>query len=186
MPEGYAFHGQIDLNKAEQRIVRLIHLVLGLVPTVLGILLAPPFTQTFNVDNLMLLAIKTLTVSIGAILYIIGHEAVHGIVMWQLSHVKPTFGFSIRNGNAFAGSTAYFAKTPYLIVALVPLLFWGVVLGALCVLVPRDWFWIVYLIQILNLSGAAGDLYVSIRILKMPSDVLVQDSGMEMKLYAKS
>lgn len=186
LPEGYTFYGQIDLNRAQQRIVMIIHLTLGLVLIVLGILFAPPFWQTFNTDYPTVLAIKILTVSIGAVLYIIGHEAVHGIVMWQLSHVKPTFGFSIRNGNAFAGSTAYFPKIPYLIVVLAPLVFWGAVLGALCVFLPRDWFWIVYLIQIINLSGAAGDLYVSVRMLRMPSDVLVQDSGAKMKLYAKA
>ena len=34
-------------------------------------------------------------------------------------------------------------------------------------LVSAPWFWVVYLVQVSNLSGAAGDLYVTSLMLKM-------------------
>ena len=37
---------------------------------------------------------------------------------------------------------------------------------------------------VVQISGAAGDLFVTYRILTMPKDVLVLDTGMEMKFFA--
>lgn len=54
---------------------------------------------------------------------------------------------------AYAGSEAYFTKKRYFIIALAPVAVWGVVLLALCMLVPAPWFWTVYLIQIGNIAA---------------------------------
>lgn len=62
---------------------------------------------------------------------------------------------------------------------------WGVVLLACMLAVPATWFWVVYLIQIGNLSGAAGDFYVAWNMQKMPEEILVQDSGVSMRVYAR-
>ena len=51
-------------------------------------------------------------------------------------------------------------------------------------LVPDEWIWIVYLIQITNISGATGDFYVTVKFLKMPEDILVKDKGVSMTVYA--
>ena len=61
---------------------------------------------------------------------------------------------------------------------------WGIVLAVANVLVPAEWFWVVYLIQIINVSGAAGDLYVTYRFCAMPKDILVHDSGVAMEVYS--
>lgn len=49
---------------------------------------------------------------------------------------------------------------------------------------PRDWFWIVFIIQVINISGAAGDIYVFIRLLNMRGPVLVKDAGTSMEIFA--
>ena len=77
---------------------------------------------------------------------------------------------------AYARSEAYFTKKRYFIIALAPVAVWGVVLLALCMLVPAPWFWTVYLIQIGNIAGAAGDFYVVWRFAAMPPDILVRDA----------
>ena len=41
-----------------------------------------------------------------------------------------------------------------------------------------------YFIQITNISGGAGDLYVTFKFSRMPSDILVQDSGVGMTVYS--
>ena len=61
----------------------------------------------------------------------------------------------------------------------------GVVLLALCMLVPAPWFWTVYLIQIGNIAGAAGDFYVVWRFAAMPPDILVRDAGVDMTVYSR-
>lgn len=50
--------------------------------------------------------------------------------------------------------------------------------------VPQNWFWVVYFIQIFNISGAAGDFYVTAKFSKMPDDILISDSGIGMKVYS--
>lgn len=44
-------------------------------------------------------------------------------------------------------------------------------------------FWVVYFIQITNISGAAGDLYITFRFRKLPNDILINDTGVEMRVY---
>ena len=46
-------------------------------------------------------------------------------------------------------------------------------------------FWCVYIVQITNISGAAGDMYVTGKFLRLPRDILVHDSGVSMTVYAK-
>lgn len=69
-------------------------------------------------------------------------------------------------------------------VALAPVVLWGIVLLIINLLVSDEWIWIVYLIQITNISGAAGDFYVTAKFLKMPEDILVKDRGVSMTVYA--
>ena len=62
---------------------------------------------------------------------------------------------------------------------------WLWVLLALCMLVPAPWVWTVYLIQIGNIAGAAGDFYVVWRFAAMPPDILVRDAGVDMTVYSR-
>lgn len=125
-----------------------------------------------------------LLISLGSFAYIILHEVIHGIFMYAFSRVKPKFGFS--GAYAYAGSEVYFAKTPYLIIALAPVVIWGIVLAVLCAAVPEHWFWPLYFIQLVNLSGAAGDLYVTWRFCTLPKDILVQDLGVSMTVFQRN
>ena len=73
----------------------------------------------------------------------------------------------------------------YGIIALSPIVLLGVLLLTLNFFVPYGWFWVVYLLQVINVSGAAGDLYVFMILRKFPKDLLVRDSGVAMELFAK-
>ena len=86
---------------------------------------------------------------------------------------------------AFAGSDDYYSKKPYIFIALAPVVLWGVVLAVVNVLVPESWFWIVYMIQVANISGAAGDFFVTFRFSRFPEDILVKDYGVGMVVYSK-
>ena len=95
---------------------------------------------------------------------------------------KVKYGFT--GMYAYAGSDDYYDKKSYIIIALAPIVVWGIVLAIINVLVPYEWFWVVYLIQLINLSGAAGDLFVTVRFSKMPKDILVRDYGVGMTVYS--
>ena len=143
-------------------------------------------TLTYNPqtapDGLLYLA-KLGVIVVGMIVYIVLHELVHGIVMKYYSKIKPTYGFT--GMYAYAGSSAYFCKKHYIIIALAPIVLWGVGLLILNLLVPTGWFWVVYLIQMMNISGAAGDLYVSVSFSKLPEDILINDTGVSMTIYSR-
>ena len=110
--------------------------------------------------------------------YIILHELVHGMTMKYFGCQKVKYGFS--GLYAYAGSEDFFDKKSYIVIALAPVVLWGIVLLIINLLVPDEWIWIVYLIQITNISGAAGDFYVTVKFLKMPEDILVKDRGVSM------
>lgn len=44
---------------------------------------------------------------------------------------------------------------------------------------------IVYMLQVINLSGAAGDLFVTVKFSRFPKDILVKDHGVGMCVYSK-
>lgn len=115
--------------------------------------------------------------------YIVLHELVHGLFIRIFSGKKARYGFV--GMYAFAGSDSYFDKRSYLIIALAPVVIWGLVLLALNLLLPREWFWFIYWLQIMNISGAAGDFYITWLMTRLPADVLTGDAGVSMIIYAK-
>ena len=185
LPEGYAESAKIDLvkNKKQMFFVNGLAIVLTALLIVLGVLIQPEGASTiFDFENnAMAIAFKCLVICLGSVVYIVGHEAVHGVFMWLYSRKKPHFGLSFTY--AYAGSDMYFAKKPYLVIAIAPLAFWTATLAVLQLLLPAEWFWVVWFIQITNISGAAGDLFVFALMLKKPETVLVQDSGTAMTVY---
>ena len=116
------------------------------------------------------------------VVYMVLHELVHGITMKMCGTKKIKYGFT--GVYAFAGSNDYYDKRSYIVIALAPIVVWGVVLLVLNLLVPVQWFWIVYWVQVSNISGAAGDLYVTYRFSRLPQDILVQDYGVGMTVYS--
>jgi hypothetical protein len=177
LPEGYTLHETINLQKDRKAAVPVngAAIVIMLVLLYIGYRIMPGLSeiQTGWPQYLVLFA--------GLVLYILLHEAVHGIYMRAFSGVRPHYGFT--GLYAYAGSDVYFSKRHYLRIALAPLVIWGILLAVLNALVPAGWFWVVYLIQIINISGAAGDLYVCVRFSKLPADILIQDTGVEMRVF---
>jgi len=116
-------------------------------------------------------------------LYMVLHELVHGIAMKMCGTKKVKYGFT--GLYAFAGSEDYYDKKSYIFIALAPVVLWGVVLAVINPFVSAEWFWVVYMIQIMNLSGAAGDFLVTVKFSRLPADVLIQDYGVGMKVYSQ-
>ncbi len=182
LPQGYGPLMKIDLmgNKKQLQAVALLQLALMVVAAFIGAL-ESPLSATFAMGALESVAVKVLVMSVSMIAYIILHEAVHGVVI-ALCGAKPYFGW--KGVYAYAASRAYFRKRAYLVIALAPIVFWGIVLWAICAWAGPGWFWVFYAIQIFNLSGGAGDLYVTYIMLKLPQDLWVLDNGASMQVYA--
>lgn len=186
LPVGYREIYSVNLQKDKKAalFVNIAALILMVIFVIIGILIVP-ISYTFDNDgSIVTVWLKTIAVLAGMIVYFILHELVHGITMKHYGAKKVKYGFT--GLYAFAGCEEYFSKKPYIVIALAPIVVWGVVLAAICCFVPKSWFWVVYFIQIMNLSGAAGDLYVTCKFSKFPKDILIKDTGVEMKVYSKT
>ena len=184
IPEGYhkIFSLHLQKNKKVAVLVNLLALLIAAVMAVPALFLVP-IRSLFDQTNLPLYFLRFGVLLAGMLLYIILHEWTHGLAMSQFSQNKVKYGWS--GLYAYAGSDDDCPKTPYVRIALAPLVLWGILLTIVLLLVPEDWFWVVYWLQIFNVSGAAGDLYVVWRFRKLPREILIQDNGISMSVFAK-
>ncbi len=184
LPEGYKECLSVDLqnDKKKALIVNIAALVIAALMAAPAAVLVP-ISDLFDLSNgFGIYFARFGTLLVGMVVYIVLHEAVHGVAMKICGTEKVKYGFT--GLYAFAGSDEYYSKGAYIFIALAPVVLWGIVLAAICCFVPDDWFWVVYFIQIMNISGAAGDFYVTFRFLKLPNDILVRDKGTAMTVYS--
>lgn len=185
LPEGYNEIFSVNLQK-DKKMALLLN---GSALLIAAVMAVPahfytPITDLFSLNgDFKSYGIRMAVLLGGLILYMVLHEAVHGIAMKISGTKKVKFGFT--GLYAFAGSKDYYDKKTYIFIALAPVAVWGIVLAVINILVPKEWFWIVYFIQISNISGAAGDFYVTLKFMRFPKDILISDSGVGMKVYSQ-
>lgn len=185
LPEGYQEIYAIDLQK-DKKMMLIVNLIAFAIAAVLIVPMhfVVPIFSLFSMENGMLAYLLRFVALIAlTIVYMVLHELVHGIAMKLCGTKKVKYGFT--GMYAFAGSTDFYDKKAYIFVALAPVVLWGVVLAVINPFVPVEWFWVVYFIQISNLSGAAGDLFVTVKFSRFPNDILIQDHGVGMQVYSK-
>ena len=186
LPEGYREILTVDLQN-NKKLALLVNGI-ALVISVIMIAAALPFvsvTALFDMSaGLVPYALRFAALAVGEVAYIILHELVHGITMKHFGAGRIKYGFT--GIYAYAGCADFFPKFSYIVIALAPVVLWGAVLVLINCLVPPSWFWIVYFIQITNISGAAGDFYVTAKFCRLPKDILVADDGTKMRVYSAS
>ena len=178
LPDGYQERLTVDLQKDKKMAVTVNGIALGLLAVLafIGNLMVP-ITTLFHGWNIVIMVL-------GTVVYMVLHELVHGLCMKFFGSQTVRYGFT--GLYAYAGSKEYYGKRAYLIIALAPVVVWGIVLLVVCAWVDIQWFWGIYYIQIANLSGAAGDLYVTYVCSRLPKDILIQDSGVAMVVYHRT
>ena len=182
LPAGYREIRKIDLmrNKREVVFVNVLALSITAVMVALGFLFSPP-SGSLRVDVGTFLSIGALFV--GIVFYMILHELVHGVFMQAFSGERPRYGFT--GMYAYAGSAALFSRRQYLMIAFAPVVLLGAALAVLNVAFYETAFWVVYIVQVVNISGAAGDLYVGCLIARANNSILIRDTGTDMTLFAR-
>lgn len=181
---GYKECTKIDLvkNKKEALLVNIYGIIIMVVMAVFIPLLIMGGIIEFNLETTFPLFFIVLLISL--ILYIPLHEIVHGIVLKKYTDEKLSFGWKLVY--AYCGSKeAVVDKKEYYAVALAPLLVFSVVFISLMVLNPSlSLVW--YVMEIMNVSGSVGDIYVSIKLRKEKSrDILITDSGTDMSFWSR-
>ena len=184
LPGNYKEIYALDLN-SDKKLALLVNglaLIISVVMAVVMLFIVPVSTLFRSHDDQLHYWFRLGVLVAGMFVYIVLHEAVHGIAMKLCGCKNVRFG--VKGTYAFASTDYYIAKKPYVVIALAPVVVWGVVLTVINCLVPVDWFWVVYIIQIINISGAAGDLYVTGKFLRLPPDILIRDYGVGMTVYS--
>ena len=185
LPKGYREIASIDLQQ-DKKLFWIVNISATVISVVM-ILAAVLFTglegllQLFGPESSIS---RLLTLLVLMLVYLVLHEAVHGVLMRHYCKAKVRFG--ITGPFAYAASDGYFCKKHFAVIGLAPIVIWGVVLLAANILVDESWFYVVWLVQIMNVSGAAGDLYVSRWLKTLPADTLVHDTGVAMTAYSKA
>ncbi len=185
LPEGYREILKIDLqqNKKQALIVNGCALAAMLALLFLGHLLVSIRSFLSSEKGLGLYFLRLVVMLGGMFAYVVLHELTHAAAMRAYGAGKLRFGFT--GLYAYAGSEGdYFGKRAYRVIALAPLVVWTVLLSLPLPFVPRDWFWVLWFIQVNNIAGAAGDVYVTLRLLREPADILVRDTGVNMTVYS--
>ena len=181
---GYKECTKIDLvkNKKEALLVNIYGIIIMVVMAVFIPLLIMGGIIEFNLETTFPLFFIVLLISL--ILYIPLHEIVHGIVLKKYTDEKLSFGWKLVY--AYCGSKeAVVDRKEYYAVALAPLLVFSVVFISLMVLNPSlSLVW--YVMEIMNVSGSVGDIYVSIKLKKEKSrDILITDRGTDMSFWSR-
>ena len=184
LPEGYQEIFLIDLQKDKKTALK-VNLLAILIAACLAVPMhfLVPISTVFRMSGgLWAYSVRFIALLLLLPLYIVLHELVHGVAMKLCGTKKVRYGFT--GLYAFAASDDFYDKNAYIFIALAPIVLWGIVLAVVSLLVPVEWFWVIYFVQITNLSGAAGDLFVTIRFSRLPKDILVRDYGVGMKVFS--
>jgi hypothetical protein len=115
--------------------------------------------------------------------YLVLHELVHGLFMKVYSSGKVRFGFI--GYAAYAAGEGYFNKREYIVIAFAPVVLFGIVLTALQIILPREWFWDIFFLQIMNITTSVGDFYITALMGRIPADILVKEEGKRLTIYAR-
>ena len=183
LPENYGEIYSLNLQK-DKRTAVIVNLLAFAIAAVMAVAMNffVSVTSAFDMsEGIAGYFLRFAALIILMVLYMVLHELVHGIAMKLCGTKRVEYGFT--GLYAFAGSEDYYDKKSYIFIALAPIVLWGTVLAAVNFFVPTEWFWIVYMIQLINISGAAGDLFVAVKFSRLPKDILIQDSGVSMRVF---
>lgn len=186
LPEGYREYYSLNLQKDKKKAI----LVNGISLVIAVVMLVPmnfivPISSLFSMDaGIVAFAVRIISFSVLSVLYLVIHELVHGIAMKLCGTQKVKYGFT--GMYAFAGSDDYYGKKPYIFIALAPVVLLGIVLTAVNFFVPTEWVWVIYGLQIFNISGAAGDYFVTLKFSRFPKDIFIRDHGVGMVVYSRN
>ena len=116
-----------------------------------------------------------------AVVYYCVHELLHACVLKRLT--GDTAKIVLEKYHAHCVSDTVFTLKGYIIYCFAPVVIIGTVLLILNIVLPDRFFWQVYIIQIINIAGAAGEFYAAYRLVKEKKEAAVVDDGEQLRYW---
>lgn len=177
LPADYKAVRKVNLAK-DKNIYLIIQLCFIFITVVL---IGFAFWADLPLSNSMNPLFSFLTTIFMALVYMSLHELTHAFFINIFSGRRPSF--RIRFPFLSVGSKTYFNRKSFIIIALAPVLIWGITLTILLFIVPLQVFLSFYILLIINFAGSAGDYIQAYIAFKSPMESLLQDNGKETTLY---
>ena len=184
-PEGFKNKETIDL-RADKKLWLGINgaaLAAAMVLVLLGCLYEP-VTRFFDAAGGWMLLLRFVLLLVGMGVYFYMNEYIRRFMIEKLTgkaaqvvREKPC---------VFTAPTRSLTVKEYLKVSFVPVLALGALLLLLMLVLPEKLFWQVYIIQIINLAGAAGEVYIAYKLLKMKKDARIEDDVTSITVWSKN
>lgn len=148
----------------------------GLAAVLVGIgCIFVPIAKLYDVGGVGRFILRAVLIIVMAAAYYCVHELVHSYVLKRLTGITAKIVFE--KFHARCVSDTVFTLKGYLIYCFAPVVIIGVVLLILNIVLPDKFFWQVYIIQIINIAGAAGEFYAAYRLIKERKELAVLDDG---------
>ena len=184
-PEGFKNKETIDL-RADKKLWLGINgaaLAAAMVLVLLGCLYEP-VTRFFDAAGGWMLLLRFVLLLVGMGVYFYMNEYIRRFMIEKLTgkaaqvvREKPC---------VFTAPTRSLTVKEYLKVSFVPVLALGALLLLLILVLPEKLFWQVYIIQIIKLAGAAGDVYIAYKLLRRKKDVRIEDDVTSITVWSKN
>jgi hypothetical protein len=104
------------------------------------------------------------------------HELIHGFFFYLFTGAKPVIGF--KSVYAYAGAPDWYIKKKYFqVITLAPLIIISVTGFILLFFINPPYSSILFLLITANAAGSAGDIWMSILLMRKPPETYINDSG---------
>lgn len=148
----------------------------GLAAVLVGIgCIFVPIAKLYDVGGVGRFILRAALIIVMAVVYYCVHELMHSLVLKRLT--GDTAKIVLEKHHARCMSDTVFTLKGYIIYCFAPVVIIGTVLLILNIVLPERFFWQVYIIQIINIAGAAGEFYAAYRLIKERKELAVLDDG---------
>lgn len=170
---------ELDQSPVLSRLIKIVSAVLALVLFLIGYLIFP-VNALLEMDNTF---VHLTALMLGMMSVFLIHELLRGLLMRLFSGVKPILRYA--GSYPIAASDAYFGRSVQQIINIVPAVVTVMMVLMLLLTAPdATWKWIFWLILTVGVCSCVGDVYVIIRMMYLPEDILVQNVGRTYLVYS--
>ncbi len=172
-PEGYQAAVRFEYPKIKLQIaaIGMLFMITPVLLLLTWFLQGQPAAFPVQVNQFLDLVVIIVTL----LITITSHELIHGLA-YQLLGYRVKYGVSWRLLAAYAGAFGQWQQRNHnLIVALAPLVSLSLLLMPLLIIPQPTITLIVFTALLFNIGGAVGDIYLSWRLLRLPSGSLLYD-----------